>query len=510
MDASHLHFVAGRICDWLAFKYHVTLKHGHALDCVAAIPGLRNWPEVHAFPERIAQLTTDDFGRDGCERLQERIKSKTGIDVRALDPLQFRDLGDLLTETWYQPMPMADLWPEGPPNGMYLTQSKDAARAAIARFEVAYPNTIMYAEDPEFHGDGVVALGEDGIFSAGMERVPPGTLFVLGPLVLTEESWSDCRDRLRAAIDLPGRVVVLFDTPQPEYLFDDAMLLLQEEVELFRFEEVLCRLRGTVTKDGKLADQSPLGVGRRTPKALVLNPSRVLPQALGKTLECGIARRQHGFVVLGGREEKRSRFHLLESALPYTNYAGPAARILTDDRHGYDGDPPLSTAFAGLPVFPSVESAYRSGYRRMVIERPYAARESLLRYADDVCFLLSGGVTWQASDMLLRAVDHSQQEAPQIASKIVAVLAIGEIEGAKSAFEVYDALPALLTVPAPDLGFTALEQLIEGQRSVRWEDQLADLLDAGSVTLQEAKKSLRGGDLDAFTKLRRAKKQPTH
>jgi len=368
----------------------------------------------------------------------------------------------------------------------------------------------MYADDPEFQGDGVVALGENGIFSAGMERVPPGTLFVLGPLVLTEENWSDCRDRLRAAMDLPGRVVVLFDTPQPEHMFDDAMLLLQEEVELFRFEEALCRLRGTVTKDGKLADQSPLGLGRRTPKALVLNPSRVLPQVLGEALEMGIARRRHGFVVLGGWEEKPSRFQLLESALPYTNYAGPAARILTDDRHGYDGDPPLSTAFAGLPVFPSVESAYRSGYRRMVIERPYAARESLMRYADDVCFLLSGSMSWQASDMLLRTVDHSMQDVPQIASKTVAVLAVGEIEGANGTFEVYDALPALLTVPPPDLELEALEQLIEGQRSVNWEDQLAHLLDAGSVTLQEARKSLRGGDLDAFAKLRKATKQPAH
>jgi hypothetical protein len=500
MDASHLHFVAGRVCDWLAFKYHVTLKLGHALDCVAAIPGLRNWPEVQAFPERIAQLTNEDFGRAGCDRLQERIKSKTGIEVKALDPLHFQDLGNLLTETWYHPMPTADLWPDGPPNGVYLTQSKDSAKAAIARFEEAYPDTVMYAEDPEFHGDGVVALGENGIFSAGMERVPSGTLFVLGPLVLTEENWNDCRDRLRAAIDLPGRVVILFDTPQPEHLFDDAMLLLQEEVELFRFEEALCRLRGTVTKDGKLTEQSPLGLGRRAPKTLVLNPSRVLPQVLAEALEEGIARRRNGFVFVGGWEEKPSRFQLLETALPYTNYAGPAARILTDDRHGYDGDPPLSSAFAGLPVFPSLESAYRSGYRRMVIERPHAARESLLRYADSVCFLLSGGMSWQASDMLLRAVDHSTQDAPQVASKIVAVLAMGEIEGAKGNFTVYDALPAFLTVPPPELGFAALEQLIEGQRSVRWEDQVANLLDAGSVTPNEATNSLRGIDLDVFTK----------
>ena len=40
-------------------------------------------------------------------------------------------------------MPTAGLWPDGPQNGVYLTQSKDAAKAAIARFEEAYPDTIM-------------------------------------------------------------------------------------------------------------------------------------------------------------------------------------------------------------------------------------------------------------------------------------------------------------------------------------------------------------------------------
>lgn len=486
MDASHLHFIAGRICDWLAFKQQTTLKHSQALDCVAALPGLRNWPEVLAFPKRVAAAI--DFDRDVCERLADRINTKTEGKVTSSD-LMF-----LLMETWHPTHP--ELWPDGPQNGLYLTTSKEAVEAAIARFEAAYSNTIMYAEDPGFHADGVVALGENGIFSAGMQRVPSGTLFVLGPLVLTEENWGQCRERMAAAVGLPGRVVILIDTPQPEHMFEDVMLLLQEEVELFRFEEALARLRGVVKKDGTLADTSPLGLGRRIPQAVAVTPSRALPQALAEVLQSGIARRKYGFVIAGSFEEKPQRAALLEATLPYTDYAGPAARILSDDRIGYDGDPPLSACFAGLPVFPSVESAYRSGYRRMVVERPYLAEESLLRYANSVCFHLTG-LGWQASEVLLRVLDHAMRDAPEVAAKTIAALAIANIDGKKGSFSLFDALPAPES-PRENADFEELIDFVETHRALRWQDQLANLLAAGQVTLAEAKNHLRGADLNRF------------
>ena len=53
MDAEQLKLLAGRLADWLA-HHQYPIKHGNALDFMAAIPGLRNWPKVLSFPERVA------------------------------------------------------------------------------------------------------------------------------------------------------------------------------------------------------------------------------------------------------------------------------------------------------------------------------------------------------------------------------------------------------------------------------------------------------------------------
>ncbi|HEX4509788.1 MAG TPA: hypothetical protein VH328_06910, partial [Burkholderiaceae bacterium] len=47
------------------------LSHGQALDLIAALPGLRNWPEVMAFPERVAACELDEVS---VERLARRLE----------------------------------------------------------------------------------------------------------------------------------------------------------------------------------------------------------------------------------------------------------------------------------------------------------------------------------------------------------------------------------------------------------------------------------------------------
>ena len=66
-----------------------------------------------------------------------------------------------------------------------------------------------------------------------MDRLPSGTLVVVGPLPLTQESWSDNKDRRHAAANLAYssslRVAVLADTPLPENLHSDIDLLLRPD-----------------------------------------------------------------------------------------------------------------------------------------------------------------------------------------------------------------------------------------------------------------------------------------
>ena len=71
------------------------LSHGESLDVVAAISGLRNWPEVVAFPHRVAASAID---ADSLARVANRIAEQYGICV-ALEPLKSALLTPLLKAT---------------------------------------------------------------------------------------------------------------------------------------------------------------------------------------------------------------------------------------------------------------------------------------------------------------------------------------------------------------------------------------------------------------------------
>jgi len=74
MDAEQLKRLAARLRDELS-GHGVAIAHGQALDLVAALPGLRNWPEVLAFSDRLAGLD-DDLA--AMARLARRVTTRLG------------------------------------------------------------------------------------------------------------------------------------------------------------------------------------------------------------------------------------------------------------------------------------------------------------------------------------------------------------------------------------------------------------------------------------------------
>lgn len=72
MNVPQLKLMAGLVRGLLE-QHNVPIGHSQALDAIAALPGLRNWPEVMAFPDRVAatELTTTATGR-----LSYRLKSR--------------------------------------------------------------------------------------------------------------------------------------------------------------------------------------------------------------------------------------------------------------------------------------------------------------------------------------------------------------------------------------------------------------------------------------------------
>ncbi len=84
MDTQMLKVFAERLRAHLE-QHQLHLKHGQALDLIAALPGLRNWPEVNAFPVRVAAGQLND---SSAERLSRRLTKNHGVSLTPAQLLQ--------------------------------------------------------------------------------------------------------------------------------------------------------------------------------------------------------------------------------------------------------------------------------------------------------------------------------------------------------------------------------------------------------------------------------------
>lgn len=79
MDLPTLKLLAARVRGLLEQSHH-RIGHNQALDLIAALPGLRNWPEVNAFPDRVMACQLDEVS---AARLGSRLKARFGLDINA-------------------------------------------------------------------------------------------------------------------------------------------------------------------------------------------------------------------------------------------------------------------------------------------------------------------------------------------------------------------------------------------------------------------------------------------
>lgn len=494
MDTQQLKVFAERLRAYLE-RRNLALKHGQTLDLIAAIPGLRNWPEVNAFPARVSAAQWDSYSAD---RLAKRIAKLHTLILpvdelhQALEPVAANAL---------------KVWPDGPIPGVYVTTSQEAIDAVIAKYEAATDGALLYAEDAGRSSEAAIDLGESGLFSRGMERLPSGTLVVVGPLPLTQESWSDSKDRLNAAANLAYssslRVVVLLNTPVPENLHSDIDLLLRPDDQGLDSDPV--DVLGVVTESGDLQVMRPFVQRRLAPPAAQhFRTNQRLPQVLENALRQAVAKRPYGVIVLGITPSDKPRTALLEAVLPLTEHAAPAVRIQPTFRSGYGkDDTPLSPHFEGLPIFPSIESAYAHGFRRMIIESVHhGASKAMAAHVQDTCFLLTSYST-EVAGAWMDAMPQ-RQDWPGGLESLIAVLCVADIEAKKEAFIVCDAFIAGAPPSPEGKRFGELIAHLEAHRVVRWQDQLDALLAAGKVTPAQAKKALHRHDVDAHLASRKA------
>lgn len=75
MDLPTLKLLAVHVRVLLEQSHH-HIGHNQSLDLIAALPGLRNWPEVKAFPDRVAACQLDDVS---AARLGTQLQKRFGL-----------------------------------------------------------------------------------------------------------------------------------------------------------------------------------------------------------------------------------------------------------------------------------------------------------------------------------------------------------------------------------------------------------------------------------------------
>ncbi len=493
MDIQQLKLLAGRVRDLLQQSNHAT-GHNQSLDLVAALPGLRNWPEVMAFPDRVAACELDV----ACaSRLTFRLKRKFGLELSPQALVAAIGLPDGET-----PAGAPQVWPTGPRPGVYVTTSQSAINALLDRYEEATDGALVYAERAASHWGGSIDLGEGGLWSSGLSRVPSGTLIVIGPIELDQQSWNDSAHHLEmACLVAQGsghRVAVLIETPVPEGMCEDVMLMVQS----IQPDGDACdtALLGVVADDGELQMRMPFAHSRPRP-APVRSVATVdaIPPSARAALHQAVAKRRSGILLFGSAIiGDHSAIDLVAAALALTEHAGPAARIMPRHRSTPAKDWLVPEAIKQLPFLPSIESAFDQGYRRMIFDPNYTKAESLLRFSEDVLFI-GGTFGSKVDDVLLRIRSETQQERDLLAL-VIAILSVTPVPGKHGvtiASDFFVMQPG--SVPVPSMEFEDIQAFLQENRILRWQDEMVRLLDSGEVTVADIKQAFsRNYGIDEF------------
>ncbi|REE07234.1 hypothetical protein B0G71_7717 [Paraburkholderia sp. BL27I4N3] len=494
MDTQQLKLLAGLVRGLLQ-PSHPSVGHGQSLDLIAALPGLRNWPEVMAFPDRVAatELDTTSTGR-----LAFRLKKRFAVDMSPQELLAaLSPPGVVVSRSALQ------VWPAGPVPGVYLTTSQDAIDALLEVYEDATDGAVVYAERAGNQWAGSIDLGEYGLWSSGLDRVPSGTLLIVGPLKLDQQSWNDAGERLEMAcnhaLNSGHRIAVLLDTPTPESAHEDVRLLVTSRPDHTDHDTALI---GVVTDDGELEPRTPFA--RQWPR-VELVPTAATPDAFPTSimgpLSEALAGKTSGLVLFGsGAIDEHPAIHLVAASLALTEHAGPAARVMPRHRSTPSKDWDVPEAIRALPFLPSIESAYAQGYRRIIYTPSSSRSDQLLGLSNDA-LLISGAYGSDLAQVFMASSRYGGgKDEESLLSRIIAIAATVDMPtGSSGTASVADLYIANGQAVGTLKRFKEVDEFMTAHRLVRWEDELTRLLDAGSVTHEAVKEAFpRSHGIEAF------------
>lgn len=474
MDIEHLRLRADALRHFLAGR-KFTLSHNQALDFLAAAAGLRNWPEVNAFPDKVAAASMDERA---AARLAKRILTKGGPAVQAQELLQL-----LLPEKVQLRLAV---WEEGPPPGIYVTLDAEAVAAAIGHYAAGSHDSLFFTSGMGWVEGNAIDLGDQGIFSAGLQRAPTGTLVVM-QLSIGAGRWEDLKDRMTAAWNAAAagmRVIVACSTPTPDSLYSDVSLLTHTQGEPGPDETNW--LSGIVTSNGELRQQSPFVPARPAAPAIsTLPPSKLsLPDSVATFLEEALAGRKTGIVVAGMLADvgENQPLEVIAAMLPRLAKIGAIGRI---PRHNpYDGQHEVPDAVAVAPVYASVESAIAAGCAVIVFDMAfYDETQEILQCIDQALFVV--GVKALSVGRGISTVLPAAERMPALVDHVTAAICTGKVRGKASkpmTWDMYIRVEGLVARSGQRKKPQDLEAMFEAARVVRREDQIAQWLADGVVT----------------------------
>ncbi len=401
------------------------------------------------------------------------------------------------------------LWQQGPAAGIYVASSWEAADAAVARYLSETGGADCYVDNSRTWYDQVVNLGPShpmrdgtGIFSPQLGDAPHGALVVMGLIQLTQWDWFWEGDKLQEAcrwvLKRGYRIIAVVQSPRMDVVRSDLLLTLRgDDTDVTHLERVF---RGVVGSGGQLKEVVPFGEERAPPVSThAPRADGELPAGLRFLLDVALRRKRRGFLIVSGDSTNAERERMFKVALSATQREGPVALVLSsfDDETAVELESVSSngglevrrsTRFPDIPLYPSLESAYASGYRRIACWGELVECD-LSQYVHDVCFVICARSVCAKDAFTLGTGAGQDASMWNILDGVIAVLCWATLRGHKGAFPIYDAF-----VPGRDAieqsPHQAVWEALSARRQIRWEDQVTALIASKQVTVEEVQEYL--------------------
>ncbi|MBP0597755.1 hypothetical protein J8I26_06560 [Herbaspirillum sp. LeCh32-8] len=477
MDIEQLKLLAAHVRGLLEQRNH-TIGHNKSLDLIAALPGLRNWPEVLAFPPQVARCELDQAS---AGRLAFRLQKLFNVEYSAQEMLaQLAASGTPVAA--YAP----HIWPAGPAAGVYITTSSKAIEALLESYEDATDGALVYAERAGAHRNSI-DLGDGGLWSSGLDRVPTGTLIVIGPLELNQQSWKSSSERLEMAClraaNYGHRIAVLCETPAHDTLPQDICLMVSAQQDGHELAKET--LRGVVTEKGELEARSDFFASWPAPRPSKPSLAHAkAPANLLSYLSTALKPRKSGYIALGSAKiEEFAAMDLAADVLGLTEHVGPAARILPRNRSTPSKDWDVPEAIRALPYLPSLQSAYAQGYRRMIFNPVYADDDEIMEISSDAMLISTTFGTTDVSEIYWRAMRFpSKIDGNEVIDRVIALATTIEITGRQGNFTVSDLFIKSSDTASAVQRDEEIDEFLISNRVIDWETEVSELLDMKRIT----------------------------